>query len=258
MVFIIPAYNPTNDLIRVIYHLTTIEVYRIIVVDDGSDCKEIFKRIKSKKNVEILKHSTNFGKGKALKTAFNHIINKYKDIKSVITIDADGQHKIEDVLRIALDSINNPEKLILGCRNFQLKNVPIRSKIGNIITRKILSFFTSKIIHDTQTGLRAIPIDFLPKLVRIKLNGFNFEFEMLIKAINTGMQIKEDFISTVYINKNSNSNFDPIFDSIKIYFVLLKFALMCTLKKIARICNDKFWAIQASTRMVQILPLLIN
>ena len=74
----------------------------IIVVNDGSrDTYEQYFKDFEKKGIIVLKHHINYGKGRALKTALNYILNEYKDIKAIITADSDGQHSPEDIEKVA-------------------------------------------------------------------------------------------------------------------------------------------------------------
>ena len=86
MTIIIPAYNPDFHLLDVVKELKD---YNIIVVDDGSSSKEIFDKLK---NVTLLKHDINMGKGKAMKTAMEYVYKNNLD-DGIIFVDADGQHK---------------------------------------------------------------------------------------------------------------------------------------------------------------------
>ncbi len=103
----------------------------------------------------MLQHSINLGKGRALKTDFNYIIDEYPENDGVITVDADGQHRLDDIIKIAEQLMPHSRKLILGCRSFSKKN-PLRSKLGNYITKVLFNFLINKKISDTQTGLRGI------------------------------------------------------------------------------------------------------
>ena len=95
VLIIIPAFNPDENLKNVIDKLIQRNFKNIIVVDDGSKNYKPFEEIKDK--VIILKHNKNKGKGEALKTAFKYCVNNEETANVVITVDADGQHDVEDV-----------------------------------------------------------------------------------------------------------------------------------------------------------------
>lgn len=223
---IIPAYQPDQNLLALINNITNSINNHIIIINDGSsdDKKIIFDNLKKYHNIDILEHQTNLGKGAALKTAFRYFLeqDKFRHSPGVITADADGQHLVEDLSNINNIFLDNHNSLILGVRKFQ-ENIPIKSKIGNEVTKKVFKFLIGKKISDTQTGLRAIPREFLKDLVIIKSNRYEFELDMLILAIKNNINIIEEYISTVYIENNKGSHFNPIIDSAKVYFVFFRF-----------------------------------
>lgn len=218
---VIPSYEPDERFITLLNELVEKNIGPIIVVNDGSGeiyapyfkkAGEIIGRIGG----EVLSHSQNMGKGRALKTAFSFIINKY-DALGCVTADSDGQHTPICISKIKKCLIENPNNLILGVRDFDAPGVPIKSKHGNKITVKALKFFTGISVSDTQTGLRGIPIEFMKKLLNVRGERFEFETEMLIYSKDS-FPIKEVPIETVYDSKeNHTTHFNPIKDSIKIY-----------------------------------------
>jgi glycosyltransferase involved in cell wall biosynthesis len=218
---LIPAYNPTSELKELVGDLLKNGFERVVVVDDGSEVasKLLFDSLKDKDRVVLLRHAVNLGKGAALKTGLNYIYCHSGADSGVVTLDADGQHLVEDALKVAVALIKHPESLIMGTRVFD-KDVPLRSRIGNVITRHLFRLLTGINLTDTQTGLRGIPKDYIPPLLKIKSNGYEFELDMLIACKYTGVVIVEQTINTVYIDGNRSSYFNPIIDSMKIYFVL--------------------------------------
>ncbi|MEJ5283476.1 MAG: glycosyltransferase [Brevinematales bacterium] len=226
MVFIlIPAYNPSKNLVEVVKNLKGLGFDYILVVNDGSknECNSIFEKLKNSYDCLLLYHTHNQGKGKAIKTGIQYIIQSYPECTGIITVDADGQHLPEDVKKVFLKFQEHPNALVLGVRDFQQKNIPLRSKFGNILTRKIFAIMAGYKLSDTQTGLRAIPINFAQKLLCLKENRYEFEMKMLLMAKEMVDGVYEIPISTVYVEDNISSHFNPILDSLKIYFVLLRF-----------------------------------
>ncbi len=116
----------------------------------------------------------------------------------------------------------SPNALVLGSRAFS-GEVPLRSRIGNTATRGIVHMLLGRRISDTQTGLRGIPASLLPHLLRIEARGYEFELEMLIAAHRLAIPLIEEPIRTIYEAGNPSSHFNPVVDSMKIYFVLLRF-----------------------------------
>lgn len=216
---LIPAYNPTEDLIPLTEGLLE-NNFNVIVINDGSktEANEIFNKLN--KNITFLKHPHNMGKGQALKTGFEYILNNIP-CAGVITADADGQHLLSDIINISNELVNNPTKLILGSRKLD-DTTPFRSKFGNSLTRGVFKLATGTYIYDTQTGLRGIPFTYLNEFLNIEGSRYEYEINMLIYCAKKKIQMKEITITTVYIDNNKASSFNIVKDSIKIYKCILK------------------------------------
>ncbi|MFH1800169.1 MAG: bifunctional glycosyltransferase family 2/GtrA family protein [Candidatus Omnitrophota bacterium] len=223
---LIPAYNPTKILSELVQALIRQGFQNIVVVDDGSEseCAFVFREIEQCPECTVLRHAVNLGKGAALKTGLNHIYCSFPDRAGAITLDADGQHLIGDVLRVEGALMLHPEKLIVGARKFD-QGVPLRSRVGNFITKNLFCLLLGKRLMDTQSGLRGIPMDFIPQLLKIGSNSYEFELDMLLACKYAGRPIFEEVIQTVYLEGNKSSHFNPLIDSMKIYFALFRFAL---------------------------------
>jgi putative flippase GtrA len=225
-IVLIPAYGPDAGLPEIARELMASgEVEAVIVVDDGSGPKfeRAFAAAAAVNGVTVLRHVVNLGKGAALKTGLNAIACRYPGHVGIVTADADGQHKVGDILRTARALTAHPRSLVLGVRDFRT-DVPLRSRIGNIVTRAVMRFVTGHAFTDTQTGLRGIPMEFVPDLMRSKPNGYDFELDMLLICRDARRDITEVGIETVYLDGNRASHFNPLVDSMRIYFVFLRFA----------------------------------
>lgn len=111
---------------------------------------------------EILVHAVNLGKGRALKDAFNYYLNYFStEYRGVITADSDGQHTVEDILKLDHLLGQYPDSLILGSRDFSLRSVPLKSRFGSKLTRVVMKILIGGGISDTQTGLSQIPLLFI-------------------------------------------------------------------------------------------------
>jgi glycosyltransferase involved in cell wall biosynthesis len=225
-VIIIPVYQPERALIGIIEKLIKNTLSPIILVDDGSSIehRQTFELASASKRVTLLTHNINQGKGAALKTAFHYFIEHFRqENPGVVTVDADGQHKTEDVMRVIASLKSHPDQMTLGSREFDEK-VPFRSRFGNVMTKKIFELTIGHRISDTQTGLRAIPASLLQTLTQLSSNRYDFELEMLITAVGQKVTIQEIPIKTIYENNNESSHFNPLLDSFRVYFVFLRFA----------------------------------
>lgn len=221
-VILIPSLNPDEKLVKYVDELIGLGFDKILVVNDGSrkDCDNIFSRISQIKEVVVIEHKVNCGKGRALKTGFSYILKHYDDCVGVVTADSDGQHSPKDTLKVAGALCENKDSIILGTRDFNEEQVPFKSRYGNKITTVVFWLLYGKYINDTQTGLRGIGIQYLEKLCGLKGERFEYEIRMLIYGAKSGIELKEVTIETIYIDDNRETHFDPVRDSIKIYKIL--------------------------------------
>lgn len=222
---IIPSLNPDEKLEKVVDGLVNAGYKDIVVINDGSDDahKAPFERIEKIPQCTVLTHEVNKGKGRALKTAFSYILENRKDISGVVTVDGDNQHQVQDITACVKMMEESKDAVVLGCRNFSGDDVPARSKFGNNVTSFVFKTACGLKISDTQTGLRAIPYKHLNAMIEIDGERFEYETNMLLSLKKYSIPFKECTITTVYIEENQTSHFNPIVDSFKIYKVILKF-----------------------------------
>ncbi len=226
MAVIIPAYNPGQALVVLVDSLMHYDFAAVIVIDDGSTtkCDAVFAAVAAHSRVTLLRHAINTGKGRALKTAFNHCLLHQQQLLGVVTADADGQHSPYDIAQVAATLAAMPNALVLGVREFG-NDVPLRSRFGNSLTRLVFRLLYGLNVRDTQTGLRALPMAALPSLLKVAGERYEYESSMLIAVLRRRMELREVVIETIYLDNNSGSHFNVIRDSMKIYFVLLRFML---------------------------------
>lgn len=226
IVIIIPTYKPDRKIMMEFIQKVKNNFKNIIVVDDGNgkEYADFFENIQ-KGGIVVLKHYINYGKGRGIKTAFNYILNNYHNILGAVTADCDGQHYIEDIIKCAEKLKENPEKLVIGYRNFDEKQVPLRSRVGNKTTRWVFKTFVGMKITDTQSGLRAFGKNTMEIFLRTSGERYEYETNMLIDCKEKNIEIVEVPISTVYIRNNAGSNFNTIKDAIVIGKIFVKYVI---------------------------------
>ena len=221
---IIPAYKPDETLVSIAEQLWAYGS-RIIVVDDGSGdmYSQVFDKIRDISI--ILRHCENRGKGAAVKTALSYIDNEMWDVDCIGIMDADGQHTTGDMMRLLTHARQNRGSLVIGVRKIG-RNMPLRSMLGNLITRTVFHMVTGVKISDTQTGLRAFGRESLKKMLAVDGERYEYEMNVLIRFAREGIPIKEVPVSTIYNDDNNScSHFRAFRDSFRIYKDILKFAL---------------------------------
>lgn len=224
---VVPSLDPEEDIMNTFITELHKEFDNILVINDGSKTNhdKFFKGLE-KKGIKVIKHYKNLGKGRALKNAFNYLLNEYSDIEGVITCDCDGQHSVKDIKKCAKSLLKNKKKLVLGVRNFDGDNVPDKSKFGNKITRNIFKIFIGLTISDTQTGLRGLSKDLMMRFMDLSGERYEYETNMLIECKEESIEIEEVEIETIYLNSNTNSHFNPLRDSIMIYRLFMKYFIV--------------------------------
>lgn len=216
ILILIPAYKPSDALVELTKTLSE-RGYAVLCVDDGSGSEfdGIFDR--TSEYALVIRYQTNRGKGGALKHGMDYIISSPEcaSVTTVVTADADGQHKPDDIEKTAHASLKYGG-FVLGVRRFTGK-VPLRSRFGNSMTKLVFAAASGKKLTDTQTGLRAMKKSDLPFHLSIPGNRYEYEMNVLFAVVKSGTPITEVPIETVYENNNESSHFHPIRDSARIY-----------------------------------------
>ena len=195
--------------------------FKVIVVDDGSGLK--YKKYFDNLNTKVISYKENKGKGFALKTGLKYIKDNFKHY-TVVTMDSDGQHKVSDAIKLCDYTKKHPKELVLGSRKRD-ENVPLRSFLGNTITRSVYRMVTKTDIYDTQTGLRCFTDLLIDYMLEIPGDRYEYEMNVLLESSGYNIKIKEITIETIYIENNAKSHFNTVKDSWKIYKEILKFSL---------------------------------
>jgi len=194
---VIPVYNHEATVADVVRQSLALG-YPVFVVDDGST-DGTYERIRDIPSITILRHAQNSGKGAALLTGFAEAA---KIADWAATLDADGQHRPEDVPRLfaAVPEGNRP--IVVGRREgMQAEHVPWASRFGRRFSNLWVQASGGPAVSDTQSGMRLYP---LPETLNLPVRArrFQFEVEVLVKARWYGMLVKEAPIHVFYAPKN--------------------------------------------------------
>ena len=213
----IPAYNEEKNIACIITKLKKI-TDSIIVCDDGSS--DLTGEIAQNLGVSCITHQKNLGYGAAIRSLF--LRAKELDSDILITFDADGQHRIEDI-----SSVVNPIKekvadIVIGSRFLDKKSedIPNYRKLGIKIITKVTNMSIKEKLTDSQSGFRAYSKKTLEKISPAD-NGMGVSTEILIKSSNLGLTIAEVPIKVNY--EGETSTHDPISHGTSVILSTLKF-----------------------------------
>ncbi len=218
---LIPAFNEAKYIEDVI---TSCSRYGldIIIVDDGSKDKtvEIIEDLIQEKDLKIslIKHEKNRGKGEALKTGFKYALAKHYN--GVITLDADGQHNVNEISTFLETLQKESPDLIVGSRFKNVRSMPFIRLATNFFTSWLISLIAGRKIDDVQSGFRFIGFRAL-KNIKLETKNFDTEPEILLKASWLGYKIINVPITTIY-HQDFVSHVNPFIDTLKFFRLVFR------------------------------------
>jgi glycosyltransferase involved in cell wall biosynthesis len=213
----IPAYNEQKNIAKIIEQIKEITP-SIIVCDDAStdDTNKIAKSL----DVEIITHSKNTGYGSAIKDIF--IKAREIDSDILVTMDADGQHRIEDLMKIINPIRSDTIDICIGSRFLEknVANVPNYRKVGIKVLTKLTNVSLKESITDSQSGFRAYGKKAISGIIPTE-SGMGISNEILLKAASLNLRIGEVPITVLYSGDTSTHN--PISHGTSVFVSTLKF-----------------------------------
>jgi len=212
----IPAYNEEKNIASIIIKLKKI-TDSIIVCDDGSS--DMTSDISKNLGAIVITHKKNMGYG----VAINSIFQKAKELNVdlLVTFDADGQHRVEDIEKVVEPIKNNTADLVIGSRFLDKKsNVPNYRKIGIKVITKITNASIKKKLTDSQSGFRAYNKQVLSQISPSD-TGMGISTEILIKSSSKGLRIMEVPVTILYSGDTSTHN--PVSHGTSVLLSTIKF-----------------------------------
>ena len=212
----IPAYNEEKSIALIITKLKKI-TDSIIVCDDGSS--DMTAEISKNLGATVISHKKNMGYG----VAINSIFQKSKELNAdlLVTFDADGQHRVEDIQKVIEPIKNNVADLVIGSRFLDKKSdVPNYRKIGIKVITQVTNASIRKKLTDSQSGFRAYNGQVLSQISPSDM-GMGISTEILIKSSSKGLRIMEVPITILYSGNTSTHN--PVSHGTSVLFSTIKF-----------------------------------
>ncbi|SVB04956.1 uncharacterized protein METZ01_LOCUS157810 [marine metagenome] len=212
----IPAYNEEKNIAKIIVKLKK-TVDQILVCDDGSTDSTC--AIAESLGVTVIKHQKNSGYGMAIRSIFLKAREINADV--LVTIDADGQHKIEDINKIIKPIADGQADISIGSRFLaEDDNTPSYRKLGVKIITKVTNSSLSEKVTDAQSGFRAYNNKVLQSLTPSD-SGMGISTEILIKSSNLGLKIAE--VPTVIQYEGDTSTQNPVSHGTEVLMSTLKY-----------------------------------
>ncbi|MCQ2530025.1 MAG: glycosyltransferase family 2 protein [Lachnospiraceae bacterium] len=240
-VVLIPAYNPGEQLKNLVDELMEKD-FQCLVVDDGSS--EETQRYFDDLNCKIFRNPTNLGKGAALKNGMRCIQEAFPEAEFFITADSDGQHMVSDICRIR-EELERGKDFVISVRSLKHAKTPLKSRIGNALSRFFFCLANNHYLPDNQSGLRGFSVKHIDWMLNVSGEKYDYELNLLLIAEKQGIKVGKIDIEAIYFDNNSNTHFKPLLDTARIYrryFQTEMFALIgIALNIIMVIISQSLW-----------------
>ena len=215
---VIPFYNEEKHIAEVV---TSVSKYNlpIVVVDDGSVDASVDKIHKLKlRQVTIITHKINLGKGAAMKTGADFAFAKGAD--AIIFMDGDNQHKADDLSKFIAALESKRQGVIFGSRNYNY-SVPLVRFLGNKFASLILVILFKIYVSDVLCGFKAFTKNAYNK-IRWDSTGYGVETEMIARVGKAKIGFLEVPVQAIYHDKNKGVT---ILDAFGIFVEIIKWRL---------------------------------
>jgi len=213
IVVVIPAYDEAGT-IRDVAQRALSHGSRVIVVDDGST--DGTAEALSGLPLTLLANPRNRGKGASLCRGIRQALEEGAD--TVVTLDGDGQHRPEDIPRLADAHARHRNAIVIGARLHDSGNIPMDRYLANRTANFFVGWAAGQAVADSQSGFRVYPAALLRALAGCceRATGFAFESEILIEAARAGTKIVAVPIDAIYEARGRRSHFRPVLDIARI------------------------------------------
>ncbi len=213
---LIPAYNAQETLGSVLKKVEPLKI-DTIVVDDGSSDET--KRVASENGAHLLENPLNLGKGAALQTGFQYILQKGYQL--IITLDADGQHDPSEIPSLLEIFQSVKPDILIASRAAEFRRMTFLRRFWNRLGVKAVARLCHSDITDSQSGFRLIRAKVL-KEISLSTSRFETELELLIKACKKGFSVLSVPINTQKVDGTVSSHFRPVVDTWRVCKVFLR------------------------------------
>ncbi len=211
---LIPSYNEERAIGGIVRKLKELK-FTIYVVDDGSSDATALRA--AAEGAIVIKNEINMGKGAAMRAGFDRILGEGK-FDSIIVMDGDDQHDVDDVECMIKKAQESGADLVIGDRMQDTSRMPIIRIATNRFMSWLLSVMTGRNIPDTQCGFRLIKTGLL-KNIELRSSSYDIDSEIILRAAKAGFKIDSAPVKTVY--KDEKSKINPFVDTLRFIRLLI-------------------------------------
>ncbi len=213
---VIPCYNAGERLLPVVLTLSAFPCL-LFLIDDGSTDDAVdtamAQGLEAGGRIKKVRFEKNQGKGHALLTGFRKAIH-HMQVRCVATLDADGQHDPAELPRLYTTFLREQADLLIGSRQFSQGHVPLRSRVGNLVTAGLTNLLLGTRLPDTQSGFRLHSRRLVNRvLAKVSPGRYETEMEIVMLAVRQGFIVVSEPIQTIYEEGNTSSHFNKVGDS---------------------------------------------
>jgi len=196
---LIPAYNEARTIKTVIKEAKeALPRCHVVVVDDGSTDRTA--QLAKEAGAKVLRHEENRGKGEALRTGFDHILDSYPDVEWVVLVDADRQYFAKECGRLLEPLKRGEADFVMGYRDWG--QMPFRHRLGNWVWRTAFNWLFGTKLQDTNCGFMALTREAMDKVKEI-YGGYIIENSLLVNALKNKLRVVQVPVSVRYKRKRA-------------------------------------------------------
>jgi glycosyltransferase involved in cell wall biosynthesis len=208
---VIPAYNEGAVIADVVSSLRRAAAWReILVIDDGSI--DATGASAAAVGARVVRHPYNKGNGAAVKTGIREAAGEH-----VLILDADGQHRIEDALRIV--AALGDYDLVVGARHPRSHATAVR-RLGNAGLNWLAGYLAGQPVPDLTCGLRAARRAYLREFLHLLPNGFSTPTTTTLAFIRAGYNVA--FVPIEASARIGSSKIRASRDGVKFLLILVR------------------------------------
>lgn len=217
---IVPAYNEGEGIESVVKGIRAAvgkldKSHEIIVIDDGSG--DGTAQNAQKAGARVLQHPYNIGNGAAVKTGIRHARGSI-----LVTIDGDGQHNPEDIIKL-VEKLG-PYDMVVGSRNRKSDTAAHRD-VANLVFNSLATYISGRKIEDLTSGFRAIKTHIARQFVYLLPNKFSYPSTITLSIVRAGYSLGYESIRFSRRGGNTKSKIKPLQDGLRFLMIILKIAV---------------------------------